>query len=101
MRPPAPPRFSSTNCWPNFSLRASPMTRPTVSDEPPAANGETMRTARVGQSCADTGAPSASNALSDAKTNRRFIAAPSGLRDLAGVELEHLVEAPARDLAAG
>src|SRR5262245_5365443 len=77
------------------------MTFPTTSDALPAANGETMRTERVGQSCAD--APCINSAPIAIAINpaKRFIAAPSALRDLAGVDLEHLVEAPARDLAAG
>src|SRR5205085_7997403 len=78
------------------------MTRPTVSELPPAANGDTMRTGLAGQSCAAAGAQSASNAPSDAAINPvRFITGTSGLRDLAGVDLEDFVETPARDLAAG
>src|SRR5258706_11432335 len=76
---------------------------PTKSDAPPAAKGDTIRTARVGQSCAPADAQSVSNAQSDAAINppARIIGSPSALRDLGGVDLEHLVETPARDLTAG
>src|SRR6185312_9514542 len=50
--PPAPPTFSTTTCWPSSSLMRCAMTRPIVSCGPPAANGITIVTGRVGKSCA-------------------------------------------------
>ena len=46
--PPAPPTFSITTCWPSISLIRAPTTRPSTSVGPPAANGITMVTGRVG-----------------------------------------------------
>ena len=48
--PPAPPRFSTKKLWPNFSLSGSASSRASMSDVPPGANGETMRTGLLGQS---------------------------------------------------
>jgi len=50
--PAAAPTFSTITCWPKPWLRYGANTRPTTSNAPPAANGTTMVTGRVGQSCA-------------------------------------------------
>src|SRR6266568_6969384 len=50
--PPAPPTFSTITCWPKTSERRGARTRPRASAPPPAANGTTMVTGRVGQFCA-------------------------------------------------
>src|SRR5262245_20572860 len=53
--PPEPPTFSIMTCWPKSSERPGARMRPTVSAGPPAANGTTMVTGRVGQSCDSAG----------------------------------------------
>ncbi len=50
--PPAPPMFSTTICWPRLSLTRGAMSRAATSTGPPAVNGTTMVTGRVGHSCA-------------------------------------------------
>src|SRR5262245_10016708 len=50
--PPAPPRFSTKKIWPNFSPSSPANSRASVSEVPPGANGETMRTGFAGQSAA-------------------------------------------------
>src|SRR5215831_5943200 len=50
--PAAAPTFSTITCWPKPWLRCGVKTRATTSNAPPAANGTTMVTGRVGQSCA-------------------------------------------------
>src|SRR5262249_338619 len=50
--PAAAPTFSTITCWPKLWLRCGANTRATTSNAPPAANGTTMVTGRVGQSCA-------------------------------------------------
>jgi hypothetical protein len=45
---PAPPRLSMTNVWRNACDRLSASTRAAMSVPPPAANGTTRRTGRVG-----------------------------------------------------
>src|SRR5947209_3424800 len=52
MLPPAPALFSTTNCWPNSSDTFAATTRARMSVVPPAANGTTNFTGRVGQSAA-------------------------------------------------
>src|SRR5580700_5565194 len=69
--PPAPPTFSTTTCWPRISLTRCAITRPSTSVGPPAANGTTMVTGRVGQSCAPAVPVRASNPAS-AKAHRAF-----------------------------
>src|SRR5262249_7360310 len=53
--PPAPPTFSKTTVWPKSSERRDANRRPRTSAALPAANGYTMVTGRVGQSCAVAG----------------------------------------------
>src|SRR5712691_2809518 len=68
--PPAPPTFSMTTCWPRTSDSRRPMMRPNTSVPPPAANGTTIVTGRVGQLWAAAGlTPSRRNAEA-AKANR-------------------------------
>src|SRR5262245_19479139 len=50
--PAAAPTFSTITCWPKLMLRCGAKTRAKTSNAPPAANGTTMVTGRVGQSCA-------------------------------------------------
>src|SRR5262245_13385085 len=50
--PPATPTFSTTICWPSTSLRWVANKRAMTSVPPPATNGTTMVTGRVGQFCA-------------------------------------------------
>src|SRR5262245_39881980 len=49
---PAPGTFSTITGWPTSSDSRAAMMRAEVSTGPPAANGTTMVTGRVGQSCA-------------------------------------------------
>src|SRR5712671_1012710 len=60
--PPAPPMFSAMICWPSFSESLCANNRATRSTGPPAGNGTTRVTGRVGQvdvvdalGCAATG----------------------------------------------
>ena len=46
--PPAPPRFSTTTCWPSVLLMRSATSRASASLPPPAGNGTTSVTGRVG-----------------------------------------------------
>src|SRR5260221_3597316 len=50
--PPAPPLFSTMNCWPSCSESSSASARAAMSVSAPGANGTTMRTVLVGQACA-------------------------------------------------
>src|SRR5450759_230516 len=53
MVPDAPPRLSTTNCWPSAALNGSATVRVTRSLAPPGTYGTTQRTDRVGcQPCA-------------------------------------------------
>src|SRR5262245_27290917 len=51
--PPAPPRFSTTTCWPSVLLIRSATSRASASLPPPAGNGTTSVTARFGKVCAE------------------------------------------------
>src|SRR5262245_57305279 len=53
--PPAPPIFSTITGCPSVARRPSAITRPITSDDPPAPNGTTKVSGRVGQSCAVAG----------------------------------------------
>src|SRR5262245_31949471 len=66
--PPAPPTFSTTTCWPSSSLMRCAMMRPMVSCGPPAANGMTIVTGRVGKSSPLAGPSSASTAATAANS---------------------------------
>src|SRR5688572_20069959 len=48
----APPRLSTTTCWPRRSGKREATIRPTVSTAPPGGNGAIKRTGRVGDHCA-------------------------------------------------
>jgi hypothetical protein len=50
MVPPAPVTFSTTTCWPKALDIGAAMSRATVSEGPPAWNGATIVTKRVGNS---------------------------------------------------
>src|SRR5215469_11143815 len=50
--PPAPPAFSTMTCWPKTSARRAARMRPMTSAPPPAANGTTIVSGRLGQPCA-------------------------------------------------
>src|SRR6185312_14320686 len=52
MAPPAPVRFSTTNCCLKVALRCSATTRASVSPLPPAPNGTMTLIGRSGQPCA-------------------------------------------------
>src|SRR5262249_10288670 len=64
--PAAAPTFSTITCWPRLWLRCGENTRAMTSNAPPAANGTTMVTGRVGQSCAMAGAVATSSAATAA-----------------------------------
>src|SRR5262249_51787828 len=64
--PAAAPTFSTITCWPRLWLSCGENTRAMTSNAPPAANGTTMGTGRVGQSCAIAGAAAASTAATAA-----------------------------------
>src|SRR5712691_1801213 len=65
--PPAPVTFSTTTCWPKIFDIGPATSRATVSDGPPAWNGATMVTNRVGKSCARApGAPASCSAAPSA-----------------------------------
>jgi len=53
--PPAPLTFSKIIGWPKSSDSRDAKMRPKISPAPPAANGNTMVTCRVGQFCAVAG----------------------------------------------
>jgi hypothetical protein len=55
--PPAPPRFSITNCWPSICESLAVSGRATVSVPPPGGNGTITLTGLLGQSCASAGMP--------------------------------------------
>src|SRR5712664_2469759 len=55
MVPPAPPRLSTTTCWPSDLLILSATMRPSASLPPPGGNGMTSVTGRVGYACAAAG----------------------------------------------
>src|SRR5262245_33620755 len=52
MLPPAPPRFSTMNCWPRLSVSFCASGRAIVSLPPPGGYGTTMRTGLAGYVCA-------------------------------------------------
>src|SRR6187399_1186693 len=53
--PPAPPRLSTTNCWPRYSESLFENWRAVMSLPPPGANGTTTRTGLAGYCCASAG----------------------------------------------
>src|SRR5437773_888535 len=63
MFPPAPARFSTTNCWPRVSLSFAPTILAMMSTGPPGAKGTMTRTGLFGQSCAKQ-APASAHAAS-------------------------------------
>src|SRR3954471_19059891 len=74
IRPPAPPLFSTKKLWPNLSVSCSASRRPSVSDVPPGANGDTIRTGFAGQSAALAAiVPAAIANVTHTATSPRFI----------------------------
>src|SRR3954468_20822062 len=72
MLPLPPGRFSTMTCWPQSWLSLSAIRRPRMSIAPAGENAITMRTGRLGKSCADAWVPrpstnpaAISNALND------------------------------------
>src|SRR5262245_14297718 len=61
--PPAPGRFSTTNCWPTRSDNHWPIRRAATSVVPAGANGTTMRTGRDGYACAQAKRETAGRAI--------------------------------------
>ena len=76
IRPPAPPLFSTKKFWPNLSVSCSASRRASVSDVPPGANGDTIRTGFAGQSAAPATAnvPAAIATATATATSPRLIA---------------------------
>jgi hypothetical protein len=83
---PAGTRVSTMACWPSTSLIRPAMTRPSTSVGPPAANGMTIVTGRVGKSCAPAEAPNAIVAAAIAANNLIFISSNS---DTSGAARRH------------
>src|SRR5882672_114728 len=72
MLPPAPPRFSTTTCWPRPSDIFWASGRPMVSLPPPGGYGSTRRIGLTGYCCANTVAvPNAENAVKALAVNQR------------------------------
>src|SRR5262249_34719302 len=69
MVPPAPSLFSTTTDWPSVLLIDAAIERPTTSVGPPAANGTTSVTGRVGYPCASA-LPAAQASRIDNKVRR-------------------------------
>src|SRR5437773_5643026 len=67
MFPPAPARFSTTNCWPRVSLSFAPTILAMMSTGPPGAKGTMTRTGLFGQSCAKQAPASAHAARASAR----------------------------------
>src|SRR5882757_8706237 len=68
MVPPAPPWFSTTTCWPSWSLRCWAVSRAIMSTPPPAVSGTTSLIGRLGQaSCAASGPLAATTSASAPK----------------------------------
>src|SRR5207247_10461038 len=63
MLPPAPARFSTTNCWPRVSLSFAPTILAMMSTGPPGAKGTMTRTGLFGQPCGRQ-APASAHAAS-------------------------------------
>jgi hypothetical protein len=61
--------FSTITCWPKLSLSRGVKIRPMTSNAPPAANGTTIVTGRVGQSCAAADAVAATAGLDLLRTS--------------------------------
>jgi hypothetical protein len=69
--PVAPGRFSTTTGCPSEVASRSASTRATMSPVPPAENGTTSRTVRVGYCCAYAGSASAPDATTKTAAKRR------------------------------
>src|SRR5262245_56914140 len=73
MIPVAPPRLSTTICWPSRSTRRGPIARTTMSVPPPGGYGTTMRIGRDGYCARAAPARSVHNAISASCLSMRFI----------------------------
>src|SRR3990170_8553495 len=71
--PPALGRFSTITVWPSGLPMAWARMRATVSVGPPAANGTTIETLRVGYCCAAAPALNAASATKEERIEIRFI----------------------------
>src|SRR3954468_12403008 len=72
--PPAPPTFSTITVQPSNSESRGARIRPIRSPPPPAANGTTIVTGRVGYSCAAAGAISAQTSAAATSERRTSLA---------------------------
>src|SRR5438094_37208 len=68
--PAAAPMFSTITCWCRICESGGVNTRAMTSNAPPAANGTTKVSGRVGQSCACVGAAAAMSATTAAQMRR-------------------------------
>src|ERR1700744_2264982 len=70
MLPPAPPIFSTYNCWPRLSESFCEMIRAITSVGPPTGKPTTTRTGRVGYPAASDGAtPTSHNRMAQTTRN--------------------------------
>src|SRR5216684_2665369 len=81
MLPPAPVTFSTTTVWPRPLVMRSAMMRAMVSVGPPAENGTTMLSGRVGKFCA----PAAPQQKASADARSRSLLEANGLPVPAGI----------------
>src|SRR5262249_41620729 len=83
MLPPAPPRLTTTICWPQASFSFCPTRRVTMSVAPPGGNGQMMRTGFDGYVWASDGIASRAAKSAAMKTSsselRIFLLLPASL----------------------
>src|SRR5260221_13567784 len=91
MVPPAPPRLSTTICWPSDLLILSATMRPSASLPPPGGNGMTSVTGRVGYAWAAalSGARHDATAPETRTMNARRLMRPPPLDFMASQSLFH------------
>src|SRR5712671_4819844 len=104
MVPPAPPRFSTTTCWPSDLLILSATMRPSASLPPPGGNGMTSVTGRTGYAWAAAGRGASDDTtrpLTRLMKARRFIqcsaSQPTNLGFIAILELRDTVAVAERE----
>ena len=68
--PPAPLTFSMTTCWPRTSDRRTLRMRAMLSEALPAANGTTIVSGRIGQSCAVASCTATADAITAAMVRK-------------------------------
>src|SRR5215470_18741040 len=85
--PPAPPRFSTTTCWPSVLLMRSATSRARASLPPPAGNGTTSVIGRDGKVCARLkGAERLANSrAANTRPMRGMASSPSSTRNAASL----------------